>query len=63
LRGNDFNPDPEFLSQITISDGFQIKINETIYKAPMYLTYRSFLTLVSVSGSLLIEGVDERLTE
>ena len=63
LRGNDSNPDPEFLSQTTISDGFQIKINGRIYKTPMYLTYGSFLTFVSASGFLLIEGVDERLTE
>jgi hypothetical protein len=63
LRGNDFNPDPFSLSQTTISDGFQIKINGRIYKTPMYLTYGSFLTFVSASGFLLIEGVDERLTE
>ena len=63
LMGNDFNPDPDFFSQTTISDGFQIKINGRIYKTPMYLTYSSFLTFVSASGFLLIEGVDERLTE
>jgi len=63
LSGDDFIPDPEFQSQTIVSDGFQIKINETTYKAPMYLTYGSFLTFVSASGFLLIEGVDERLTE
>jgi hypothetical protein len=63
LSGDDFIPDPEFQSQTIVSDGFQIKINETIYKAPMYLTYGSFLTFVSASGFLRIEGVDERLTE
>lgn len=63
LSGDDFIPDPDFQSQTSISDGFQIKINGTIYKTPMYLTYSSFLTFVSASGSLLIEGVDERLAE
>ena len=63
LSGDDFIPDPDFQSQTSISDGFQIKINGTIYKTPMYLTYGSFLTFVSASGSLLVEGVDERLTE
>ena len=49
----------------SISDGFQIKINGTTYKAPMYFgSYNSFITSVSsASGFLLIEGVDERLAE
>ena len=55
--------DPGFESQTSISDGFQIKINGTTYKAPMYLRYDNFITSVSASGFLLIEGVDERLAE
>ena len=63
MSGDDSIPDPEFQIQTSISDGFRIKINGAIYKAPMYVVYRKNISLVSVSGFLLIEGVDERLTE
>jgi|Laugrespbdmm15sn_2_1035079.scaffolds.fasta_scaffold27355_2 hypothetical protein len=65
LSGNDFIPDPEFQEQTNISDGFQIKINGTIYKTLMYVVYNVpfSVVLISLSGFLLIEGVDERLTE
>jgi hypothetical protein len=56
------NIDPFFYSTTTFSDLFQIKINGTIYKAPLYIRHRNFLS-GSASGFLLIEGVDERLTE
>lgn len=65
LSGGDFNPDPDSFSQTTISDGFQIKINGRIYKTLMYVFYSVpySVVLISLSGFLLIEGVDERLTE
>jgi hypothetical protein len=56
------NPDQDILTQGVISDALQIKINGTTYKAPMYVYYPSF-TSGSASGSLLIEGVEERLVE
>lgn len=62
IRSQPTNPDPFFYSVTPFSDLFQIKINGTIYKAPMYVLHRSFLS-GSASGFLLIEGVDERLTE
>jgi hypothetical protein len=56
----DDNPDPDLLIKTTVSDGLKIKINETTYTAPMYIFYPSFLS-GSASGSLIIEGVEERL--
>jgi hypothetical protein len=51
----------DFIST-AVPDGFQIKINGTTYKAPFYWSH-SPLFSGSGAGFLLIEGVDERLTE
>jgi len=55
-------PQANFIT--AISDGFQIKINGTTYKAPMYvLTDSNYGQQGSASGFLMIEGVEERLAE
>jgi hypothetical protein len=55
-------PESTSFSQTTISDGFQIKINGTTYKQTMYVLFLSQLS-GSASGSLIIEGGEERLAE
>ena len=55
-------PQANFIT--AISDGFQIKINGTTYKAPMYVfTDANYGLQGSASGFLMIEGVEERLAE
>ena len=62
VTGIDDNSDPGTYSQTTISDGFQIKINGTTYKQTMYVLFYNLLS-GSASGSLIIEGGEERLAE